>query len=86
MSPTLNAGQLLEQEFLLVRAKLLEIASALDRIERAEGSVESDPRVARIQEGIAVLATKQTDKAEQLQILFSLPYEEGWFEKFEPTR
>lgn len=71
-----------EQEFLLVRAKILEVAAALDRLGRASGSLESDARRAKIQAAIQVLLRPEDDRAEQIQLIFSRPYEDGWREKF----
>jgi hypothetical protein len=79
----LPATEVLNREFLEVRAKVLEIAAALDRLERAEGSVAADPRLNRIHQAIAELETPRTDRAERVQLIFSLAYEEGWRKKFE---
>jgi hypothetical protein len=77
-----TAAQILSREFLEVRAKLLETAAALDRLDRAEGSVADDPRVGQLQEAIAILASSGPDRAERLQLAFSLPYDEKWKKKF----
>ncbi|MEX2559841.1 MAG: hypothetical protein WD403_07990 [Pirellulales bacterium] len=74
----LEAAEVLNREFLEVRARILQIAAALDRIDRAEGTVEGDPRLARIDEALAVLAGGRQARAEQIQLVFSLPYQEGW--------
>jgi hypothetical protein len=74
----LEAAEVLNREFLEVRARILQIAAALDRIERAEGTVEGDPRLARIDEALAVLAGGRQGRAEQIQMIFSLPYQDGW--------
>lgn len=70
-----------EQEFLPVRAKILEVAAALDRLERASGSLASDARRAKIQAAIQVLLRPDEDRAEQIQLIFSRPYEDGWRDK-----
>jgi hypothetical protein len=72
----------LEQEFLPIRAKLLEIAAALDRFDRCEGMNHADPRLQRIHAAIEVLRKSEGDRAEQLQLVFSREYEEGWRDKF----
>ena len=42
MAAVRKSVEVLEQEFLPIRAKILEVASALDRLDRASGSVASD--------------------------------------------
>lgn len=76
----LNAQQLLDREFLEVRCRLLDIASALDRIDRADGAgtARADPRMAKLVEGVRLLTDALPDRAERLQRLFSLEYESGW--------
>jgi hypothetical protein len=78
----MTAQQVLDREFLEIRCKILEVAAALDRLERAEGTVDADPRVARLQEALSVLCDENSDRAEQIQMIFSRPYEPAWREKF----
>ena len=40
MATPLDAQQVLDREFLEIRGKILEIASSLDRLQRAAGTVE----------------------------------------------
>ena len=79
----LDAPEVLNREFLEVRAKILEIAAALDRLDRAAGTVEGDARLERIRQGLAMLATRRADRAEQVQLIFSLAYDEGWRKQFQ---
>jgi len=80
----LDAPEVLNREFLEVRAKILEIAAALDRLDRASaqdraaGSVAGDSRLERIRQGLAMLASDRADRAEQVQLIFSLAYEPDW--------
>ncbi|MBI1903150.1 MAG: hypothetical protein HYS13_18775 [Planctomycetia bacterium] len=78
----IDAPEVLNREFLEVRAKLLELAASLDRLDRADGSVENDPRMAKIKQALAILAAKKPERAEQIQLLFSIPYEEGWHKEY----
>ncbi len=71
-------ADVLAREFLPVRAKLLEIAAALDRLDRAEGSPPDDARLAKIRESLALLERGEANRAERLQMLFSLPYDDNW--------
>ena len=85
MSKSRTAPAVFDAEFLPVRAKLLEVAAALDRIDRAEGKITKDPRRTQIQAAIQVLLRPEDDRAEQLQLIFSRPYEDDWREKFRMT-
>lgn len=78
----LTAEQILDREFLEIRCKILEIAAALDRLERAEGSVTEDRRMKMVYDGLAVLSTDSADRAEQVQMIFSRRYEPGWRDQF----
>ncbi len=81
MPSSRTAREVFDQEFLPIRAKLLEVAAALDRIDRSGGSLANDPRRTQIQAAIQVLLRPDDDRAEQLQFIFSRPYEEEWREK-----
>ena len=63
MAIPLAAPEVLEREFLEIRARLLQIAASLDRLSRAEGSVDRDPRLAKIQEALAILGDDGPDRA-----------------------
>ena len=81
MAAVRKSVEVLEQEFLPIRAKILEVASALDRLDRASGSVASDARRAQVQAAIQVLLRPEDDRAEQIQLIFSRPYRDDWREK-----
>ena len=76
-----NAEQVVEQEFLQVRAKILEIAAFLDRLDPqdAQGisSVNAD-RLKLLRAGCELLLDADSDKAARLQLLFSRKYDEQW--------
>ena len=78
----LDAPEVLDREFLEIRAKLLQIAAALDRIGRADGSTEGDRRLRQIEQALDVVASPQPDRAQRLQMIFSLTYDEDWRETF----
>jgi len=73
-----TAAEVLDREFLGIREKLLDIAASLDRIERAASPIADDPRLENIRRGLEILAAEGSDRAEQLQLIFSLPYDEKW--------
>ncbi len=81
----MNSNQILDREFLEIRAKILEVAAALDRLDRAEGDVGGDPRMKLIGDAINLIAAKQSDpvRAEKIQLLFSREYDAKWLEAFE---
>ncbi len=80
--PPPAADDVLDREFLVVRAKLIEVAAALDRVDRADGSVADDARMKTIHQAIETLNRDTPDRAEQIQLLFSLAYDHGWRDKF----
>jgi len=73
-----SAEQILEQTHLQIRAKLLEVGAYLDRIDRADGSVGNDPRIHQFKQTLEVLASNEATRAEQIQLIFSDQYEQGW--------
>jgi hypothetical protein len=80
--PSLTAPELLNREFLEIRCKILDLAAAFDRLARAEGSVNEDPRLARLQEALQAIQQLQTDRAERVQMIFSRPYDANWQKSF----
>ena len=71
------------REFLEIRGRLLELAAALDRIDRAEGTVEHDTRWGQLRQALAILADEGPDRAERIQLVFSQPYVENWRQQFQ---
>ncbi|MCX7666754.1 MAG: hypothetical protein N2112_14555 [Gemmataceae bacterium] len=76
MTP-LTGIRVLEQYFLEARCKILDVAAILDRIDRG-GGVPDDPRLVQIKQAIQTLLTGSNNRAEQVQLLFSLPYDANW--------
>ncbi len=83
MSIPMTASQVLDREYLEIRAKVLELAASFDRLDRAEGVVDGDPRLSLIHEAINVLQSDADDRAEQVQLIFSLHYDDEWQKKFD---
>jgi hypothetical protein len=79
---SLSAPEVLNREFLEIRCKILDLAAALDRLSRAEGSVEGDPRTSRLCEALQVVLDEPEGRAEQVQMIFSRPYDDEWQEAF----
>ena len=74
----LKTEQALDQEILVLRAKILEIAAALDRLDRGEGDVSADARMNLLHRAFTELSSEKQGRAERVQLLFSLPYDEDW--------
>ena len=78
-----TADRILDETFLEVRAKLLEVAATLDRIDRSAGggSPLSTSQMAKrdqIDEAIRICLSDGPDRAERIQQLFSREYESSW--------
>ncbi len=82
MPAALPAAQVLDREFLEIRAKILELAASLDRLDRGAGDVSSDPRMNRVLDGVRLLLRDEGGRAEELQLLFSRPYDDRWKSAF----
>ena len=69
-----DAQQTLEQYFLEMRWRCLSLAADLDRVERAAGGralLESEPRLRKLRQALAVLLEGRGNRAEQVQTIFS---------------
>ena len=78
MTIPLSAVEVLNREFLETRSKVLEVAAALDRMQRASGDVQSDPRMQQLRAAMNLLLEHRVDRAEQVQLVFSRAYDEKW--------
>lgn len=82
MAESRTRADILNRDFLETRAKILEIASALDRLDRAPGDAP-DPRRAKLQEGLDAVRSGEPGRAEAVQLIFSLDYDPEWQRRFE---
>lgn len=75
-----TAREMLDREFLQVRSRLLDVAASLDRIDALEGSVSDDPRMLQLRRALERLTgpAQEEPRAEQLQLIFSRPYQQDW--------
>lgn len=80
MHATRGALDVLNRDFLETRSRILEIASALDRIDRAPGKAGEHPdrRLAQLRQAIEALLEPGPGRAETVQRLFSLEYDPHW--------
>lgn len=83
MSIPLSSREVLDREYLELRAKILELAASFDRLERADGNVDDDPRLAKLHRAIEILQGDSHERAAEVQQLFSLHYDEQWQDKFD---
>jgi hypothetical protein len=63
-----------------IRHRLLDIAAGLDRIDRADDAAKarSDGSYLQLEQAIRVLVDGKPDRAERIQMTFSLAYDEKW--------
>jgi hypothetical protein len=78
MTVPITADEVLNREFLEVRARLLEVAAAFDRMDRASGDVAGDARMDKIRQALQLLQQPELGRAEELQLIFSLAYHDNW--------
>ncbi len=84
--PTLRTKtDVLNRDFLEIRCRILELAAALDRLDRAPlaSSASPDSRLAMLRQGIEALLEPGPGRAETIQRLFSLEYDPQWRTRFE---
>jgi len=79
-----TAADVLNRDFLEMRCRLLDLAAALDRIDRGEdaASARNDPRTERVRKAMQVLLDGHEDRAERVQMVFSDSYDAAWRESF----
>jgi len=63
--------EVLDQSFIEVRAKLIEVAAFLDRVDRAEG--EEDYRIKAFRQALKALEGNEPERAKQILLAFSDP-------------
>lgn len=84
MTRSRDAAEVLNRDFLETRARILEIAAALDRLDRApsRSGEHPDRRLAQLRQALEALLEPGPGRAETVQRLFSLEYDAGWQETF----
>jgi hypothetical protein len=92
-----QARKIFDESFLSIRAKLIEVAAVLDRVDRAtakvatdppqiQDDIHNDPRRARVEDAIRLLlrgSTQPGERAATLQQLFSREYDPQWRDQFD---
>lgn len=86
MDKNRNGDAIVAESFLEVRAKLLEVAATLDRIDRASELTplgdEAGQKRALLGEAVNILLADDQQRAARLQQLFSREYESDWRQQF----
>jgi hypothetical protein len=67
----LTCAQVVDRFFLEHRAKVLDVAAFLDRIDRASDGAQPDYRVKALLEGIAMLHDQNPDRTRRIQMHLS---------------
>ncbi|WP_165223658.1 hypothetical protein [Aquisphaera insulae] len=82
MTNVRDALAVLDRDFLETRCKILEVAAALDRIDRAPAHhpEHPDPRLGQIRQALEALLMPDADRAETIQLIFSREYDPKWME------
>ncbi len=81
MITTRDDVTVLNREFLEIRSRVLELAAALDRLDRAPerpGAHPPDRRLAQLRQAIESLLEPGPGRAETVQRRFSLDYDPEW--------
>lgn len=78
-----SGQQILDAEMLQLRAKLLEMASTLDRIERGDEPKADGHAMDTVQQALQTLLRTGGSRAERIQLLFSRSYDAAWRETWE---
>ena len=76
MNSKLTAVAVLDREFLEIRCRLIDIAAALDRMDRAldRDAIQGDPRMAQLAGAVGILMDDKPDRVQRVQLAFSDPY------------
>ncbi|QEH38328.1 hypothetical protein OJF2_69290 [Aquisphaera giovannonii] len=77
-----EALAILDRDFLETRCKVLEVAAALDRIDRAPAHhpEHPDPRLGQLRQALEALLIPGPDRAETIQLIFSREYDPAWMD------
>ena len=78
----MTGAEILDREFLELRAKILELAASMDRLQRADAAVADDERMQKLRQAMEIVCGPEGDRAERVQCLFSLPYLPEWRTQF----
>jgi hypothetical protein len=72
MSCAVSAAEVLDREFLGIRCRLIELAAALDRVDRSGGVAAADPRIRAVRRSLEIVGDDAPSRAERVQMVFSV--------------
>jgi len=78
----MSASEVLDREFLEMRALILQLAASFDRIDRSKSPAAQAEKLRQLQDGVKILLDDSENKAKQVQMLFSNPYAQDWAARF----
>jgi hypothetical protein len=80
MAHAREVAEVLNRDFLETRSRILEVAAALDRLDRAASHPGETPdrRMSQLRQAIEALLEPGPGRAETVQRLFSLEYDPDW--------
>ncbi len=84
MTTPRDVAEVLNHDFLDTRSRILDLAAAFDRLDRAPGRAGEHPpdrRLAQFRQAIEALLEPGPGRVETVQRLFSLEYDPDWREK-----
>ena len=73
-----TAQQIVAEDFMIARARIVELAATLDRIERATGDVDDSKNMQLLMQGMHILCDDEVEKAKRVQLLMSRQYDPQW--------
>lgn len=81
-----DARQVFDRDFLEIRARILELAASLDRLDRAPGrpGINPDRRLAEVRQALETLLVPEPGRAETVQHIFSREYDPDWMTSLYP--
>ncbi len=74
----MSTTPILDRQFLVMRAKILELAADLDRLDRAGEIAAEDSRLGKLREALQVLLDEAPQRAAHVQQIFSRDYDPQW--------
>jgi hypothetical protein len=79
-----QSEKVMDHQFLEMRWRCLSLAADLDRVQRAAGGdkvLRDDERLRTLRDAIRVLLDDAPGRAERVQMLFSVPSEDGTWKR-----
>jgi hypothetical protein len=67
----MTARETIDAYFAEMRWRCLSLAADLDRVDRAGGAPEAEPRMKQLREALGVLIGNEKERARRVQMIFS---------------